>query len=166
MTSRSPGAASPRWTAGLRLRGPRRRLGVMQALGLVATATATAVVLAALLVMITDPEVFPHLGVAVWWAATTITTVGYGDVVPLSGIGRTVGAVLMFGGVGALAFVTAIAASSIVVGEVEQEEREIEAYERRLEHRLDRLEAQIAGIDRLLRPPASDDSDRLANRRS
>jgi voltage-gated potassium channel len=137
----------------------------VQALGLVATATASAVMLAAVLVTITDPEVFPHLGVALWWAAATITTVGYGDVVPLSAIGRAVGAALMFGGVGALAFVTAIAASSIVVGEVEEEEREIEAYERRLEHRLDQLETQLAGIERLLRParrpPGPDDRGRV-----
>ncbi|HEY7596140.1 MAG TPA: potassium channel family protein [Actinophytocola sp.] len=153
----------PRWTARLRLRGSRRRLGVAQALGLVAAATTSAVVLAAVLVTLTDPRVFPNLGVALWWAATTITTVGYGDVVPLSAIGRAVGAVLMFGGVGALAFVTAIAASSIVVGEVEEEEREIEAYERRLARRLDRLETRLARIERLLRAPGPDGRDRVAN---
>jgi hypothetical protein len=58
-----------------------------------------------------------------------------------------VAAALMFGGVGAVAFVTAIAASSIVVGEVEVEEREIEAHERRLAA----VETQMANIERLLR---------------
>lgn len=149
----------PQWTALLRLRGPRRRLGVVQAVGLVASATAVVVVLGAVLVTITDPEAFPHLGVALWWAATTITTVGYGDVVPLSGAGRVIGAVLMFAGIGALAFVTAIAASSIVVGEVEEEEREIEAYEHRLERRLDLLDRRMATIERMLRN-ASDDNDK------
>jgi voltage-gated potassium channel len=109
-----------------------------------------AVVLAGVLVTMTDPAVFPHWGVALWWAAATVTTVGYGDVVPLSGVGRAVGAVLMFGGVGALAFVTAIAASSIVVGEVEEEEREIEDYQRRLQRRLDLLDERMARIERLL----------------
>lgn len=163
-----PASSRPGWTPELRLRGPRRRLGVVQALGLVATATAAAVVFAAVLVTVTDPDVFPHLGVALWWAATTITTVGYGDVVPLSGVGRTIGAALMFGGIGALAFVTAIAASAIVVGEVEQEEREIEAYERRLARRLDRLDARIARIERLLRraPRTPDEPDPEDDRRS
>ncbi len=133
------------------LRGRRRRLGVRQALGLVATGTVASVLVAGVLVTLTDPRVFPHLGVALWWAAATITTVGYGDVVPLSGIGRVVGAALMFGGVGAVAFVTAIAASSIVVGEVEEEEREIEAFERRLTDRLDLLATRLADIERVLR---------------
>lgn len=133
------------------LHGRRRRLGVVQALWLVAAATTVAVVLAGLLVTYTDPEVFPHLGVALWWATTTITTVGYGDVIPISGAGRVIAAALMFGGVGAVAFVTAIAASSIVVEEVEEEEREIEAYEHQLVQRLDVLAARLDDIERALR---------------
>ncbi len=39
-------------------------------------------------------------GDALWWAIVTITTVGYGDYYPVSGLGRTTGVVVMFAGVG------------------------------------------------------------------
>ena len=37
---------------------------------------------------------------AVWWAATMITTVGYGDRYPVTGTGRIIAAVMMFIGIG------------------------------------------------------------------
>lgn len=113
--------------------------------------TAAAVLVAGALVTVTDSAVFPHLGTGIWWAAATITTVGYGDVVPVTGVGRVIGGALMFGGVGALAFVTAVAASAIVVGEVEDEEHEIQAHERRLERQVAALDARMARIEQLLR---------------
>jgi hypothetical protein len=113
----------------LRVRVPRklrRRMSLAQALGLSITITSCAIVAAAAAVTYTDPEQFPHLGVGLWWAAATVTTVGYGDVVPSSPGGRLIGAVLMFLGIASLALLTAIAASAIVVGEVRSEGREIE----------------------------------------
>ena len=43
-----------------------------------------------------------------WWALVTITTVGYGDITPLTTTGRLVASALMFVGIGLLASVTAI----------------------------------------------------------
>ena len=119
---------APRHTL-LRVRVPRklrRRMSLAQALGLSMTITSCAIAAAAAAVTYTDPEQFPHLGVGLWWAAATVTTVGYGDVVPSSPGGRLIGAVLMFLGIASLALLTAIAASAIVVGEVRSEGREIE----------------------------------------
>lgn len=48
------------------------------------------------------------IGAALWWAASTITGTGYGDVVPVTFVGRLVGVALMVGG---LAIVGVIAAS-------------------------------------------------------
>ncbi len=124
---------------------------------LVASITAGEVLTAGLLVTVTDPATFPHLGTDVWWAATTITTVGYGDLVPVSGAGRVVAGALMFSGIAALAFVTAIAASSIVVGEVEEEEHEIEAHERRVARQLAEIDARLARIERALAEPGAPD---------
>ena len=41
-----------------------------------------------------------HLGDALWWSATTITTVGYGDYTPVSLLGRTIAIIVMFAGIG------------------------------------------------------------------
>jgi voltage-gated potassium channel len=54
------------------------------------------------------------LGDAVWWAITTVTTVGYGDVTPVSGEGRVIAVALMVAGVSLLGVVTATLASWIV----------------------------------------------------
>ncbi|MFJ2742141.1 ion channel [Streptomyces sp. NPDC087440] len=51
---------------------------------------------------------------ALWWAMTTITTVGYGDLAPVTPTGRAFGAVLMVVGIGAMGTVTAAVASRLV----------------------------------------------------
>ena len=50
-------------------------------------------------------------GDALWWAAATVTGVGYGDTFPVMWRGRTVGIGLMFGGLGLVGVVTASFAS-------------------------------------------------------
>ena len=65
-------------------------------------------------------------GQALWWALTTITTVGYGDTFPASTQGRFIAALLMIGGVALAGVVTATLASWIV-SLVEEENAEQEA---------------------------------------
>jgi hypothetical protein len=48
-------------------------------------------VFGAIVMRIVDQDNFPTLGSAVWWALQTITTVGYGDVVPTTAAGQVVG---------------------------------------------------------------------------
>jgi voltage-gated potassium channel len=55
-----------------------------------------------------------HYGDAVWWALTTISTVGYGDEYPVTGQGRLVAVLLMIGGIALLGVVTAAVASWFV----------------------------------------------------
>lgn len=50
---------------------------------------------------------------ALWWSATTMTTVGYGDRYPVTGQGRLVATGLMIGGIALLGTVTAIIASGL-----------------------------------------------------
>ena len=56
-------------------------------------------------------DTFPN---ALWWSIVTATTVGYGDMVPATAMGRIAGVVLMVGGVGLFGAVTANLASLLV----------------------------------------------------
>lgn len=60
-------------------------------------------------------------GDAVWWACTTMTTIGYGDTYPVTALGRTIGVGLMVAGVALLGAVTATAASWLVQAVAEEE---------------------------------------------
>ncbi|MGW8565466.1 potassium channel family protein [Isoptericola sp. NPDC055881] len=55
-----------------------------------------------------------NLGDGFWWAMVTITTVGYGDLVPVSPLGRLIAACLMIGGIALLGVVTATLSSWLV----------------------------------------------------
>jgi len=46
-----------------------------------------------------DEESFPSFGLAVWWALQTVTTVGYGDVIPAGSTGKVIGGIEMVLGV-------------------------------------------------------------------
>jgi voltage-gated potassium channel Kch len=82
-------------------------------LGLAVTFLALALV-GAIGIRIVDADNFPSLGLAVWWALQTVTTVGYGDVVPTTTIGRFVGGLEMVLGVSFIAFLTAGVTSTVV----------------------------------------------------
>lgn len=53
-------------------------------------------------------------GEALWWSITTITTVGYGDMTPLTTTGRVIAVLLMIGGITLVGSITATLASWIV----------------------------------------------------
>ncbi|MEM1400924.1 MAG: cyclic nucleotide-gated ion channel [Pseudomonadota bacterium] len=55
-----------------------------------------------------QPEAFASIPHALWWAAVTLTTVGYGDVVPMTPLGRLMGALIMIMGVAIFALPAAI----------------------------------------------------------
>ena len=96
-------------------------------------------------------------GQALWWALTTITTVGYGDTFPLSTQGRFIAALLMIGGVALAGVVTATLASWIV-SLVEEENAEQEAATQAQVAALQQQVSELSErIDRLL---AERDSDR------
>lgn len=59
----------------------------------------------------TQPEHFGNIPQAIWWALATLTTVGYGDVVPVTPFGRIVGGVFMIFGLGLFALPIGIIAT-------------------------------------------------------
>jgi voltage-gated potassium channel len=58
-----------------------------------------------------QPDKFGSIPEAAWWALSTLTTVGYGDVVPITPLGKVLGGVVMLLGVGMIALPVAIIAT-------------------------------------------------------
>ena len=58
-----------------------------------------------------QPEGFGTIPLSMWWAIVTMTTVGYGDVVPVTGIGKVIGAFMGVIGIGMVALPAGILAS-------------------------------------------------------
>lgn len=93
----------------------------------VSGAAALAVVLAAIAVLDAEREVdganITSFGDALWWACTTVTTVGYGDRFPMTTEGRVIAVVLMLVGIGLVGAVTA-AVATWILGRVQREAAE------------------------------------------
>ncbi|MDT7739668.1 MAG: voltage-gated potassium channel [Mycobacterium sp.] len=74
-----------------------------------------------------DEERYQHgatinsFGKAIWWSITTVTTVGYGDVYPVTNAGRIIAVLLMIGGISLVGVVTAALASWIIQSVAEEE---------------------------------------------
>jgi voltage-gated potassium channel len=58
---------------------------------------------------------------AIWWSITTVTTIGYGDVYPVTNTGRVIAILLMIGGISLVGVVTASLASWIIQRVAEEE---------------------------------------------
>ena len=61
-----------------------------------------------------QPHVFKNAFSGLWWAIATLTTVGYGDIYPITVPGRILGAVIALSGVAALAIPTGIITSGLM----------------------------------------------------
>lgn len=68
--------------------------------------------LSAVLLKVLEPE--KAFADWLWWSVVTVTTVGYGDITPASPVGRTIGILLMFFGIGVLSMLTAAIAGFFV----------------------------------------------------
>lgn len=58
-----------------------------------------------------QPHVFSDIPTAMWWAVVTLTTLGYGDMVPVTAMGRVLGALTAILGVGMIALPAGVLAS-------------------------------------------------------
>ena len=145
----------------------RRALRIADARSVVIGLALTFVGLAffgAIVIRIVDPDNFPSLGLAIWWALQTVTTVGYGDAVPTTDLGRVIGGVEMVLGVSFIAFLTA-GVTSVVIQRASAQAQAVErAHDERdaktvrdalveiqrtiteLDARLDRIESKIRSV--------------------
>jgi voltage-gated potassium channel len=85
-----------------------------------------------------------------WWAVTTVTTVGYGDIVPHTDGGRIIAMMIMLVGIGFVALLTAFIADRFIHQQQASGEKEdrILAELRHIRSRLDDLEQYAQGEDR------------------
>ena len=61
-----------------------------------------------------QPDAFPNIVASLWWAVATLTTIGYGDVFPVTGLGRLLSGIIAVLGIGLVALPTAIISSGFV----------------------------------------------------
>ena len=104
---------------------------------------------AGLLVTVIDRESFPSIGAGLWWSVQTVTTVGYGDSIPMNLAGRIVAVLVMLLGISFLTVITASITSSFVARSRRDQtpsdaETAMAEQFRRLDSRLERIEAALS----------------------
>ena len=123
---------------------------VRGATAVIVTATFGITIGAGLLMTLIDNKEFPSVGVGLWWAVQTVTTVGYGDVTPKDVTGRLLGAFVMLEGTAFIAIVTAVITSSFVTRAQMERDKTLhkdDLSDRELmEQRFDELERKIDAL--------------------
>lgn len=114
----------------------RKPLTTTRAAWIIASVTVSMTIISGVLIHFTDKKNYPNIGDGLWWAIQTVTTVGYGDLVPTNTTGRFVAGLVMVVGIGFLTVITAAITSAFV-----------ESARRRLEGtRTDTLSAKLDQI--------------------
>jgi voltage-gated potassium channel Kch len=80
----------------------------------IAVVTIGVTALGGVLVRLSDPSSIQSLASGFWWSLQTVTTVGYGDVVPASSFGRFTAAIVMLVGLSFLSVTTAAVTNAFV----------------------------------------------------
>jgi len=119
-----------------------------KAVWLIGWVTMALAVAGGVLIWLLDKEDFSSLGQGLWWSLQTVTTVGYGDVVPHNAEGRIIAAFVMLTGIGFIAVITAAVTASLIEGarrgEREATHDEIVGGLRALEERLAAIESRLS----------------------
>jgi voltage-gated potassium channel len=114
----------------------------------IASVMTSTTVVAGLVMTVLDHGGFPSLGSGLWWAVQTVTTVGYGDHVPVTAAGQIVAALVMLLGIGFITVITASITSGFVARQ--RQERSPDGHDapsaeqmRSIDERLRRIEAAL-----------------------
>jgi voltage-gated potassium channel Kch len=128
---------------------------VRAAAGAIVVTTLIVVVAAGALMRLLDGDEYPTIGLGMWWALQTVTTVGYGDAVPTSVLGRLLAALVMLEGIAFVAIVTAAVTSSFVARATLDQDaahaKEDVTDRERMEARLDALDQKLDTLTAMLR---------------
>src|SRR5262245_55518060 len=104
-----PAGKLPRWAVFF-----RSSLTPWAAIRRIAAVTLAVALAGAVTMWTFDSDEFPTLGSALWWAAQTVTTVGYGDITPDATSGRIVAVIVMLTGLGFITVSTAAVSATRV----------------------------------------------------
>jgi voltage-gated potassium channel len=127
-------------------------LSARRAAGIIAGFTLLMAIGGGVLERVVDHQEFHTVGKGLWFALQTVTTVGYGDVVPKHTDGRIIGIVIMLSGIGFLAVITASVTASLI----ESNRRRVRAREEADLHRsLGEVTERLSRIEAALDLPAS-----------
>jgi voltage-gated potassium channel len=128
---------------------------------LIASIWLLAIVVFGVVERIADPTTFPSVWLAFWWGVQTVTTVGYGDVVPEQTSGKVLASFLMLVGLAFLSIVTATITSGFIARrQAEMQATGEDPVIQRLDQistRLDKMDAEISRLGGEARPPGADE---------
>jgi voltage-gated potassium channel len=125
----------------------RKPLTARRAALIIASFTLVVTLAGGLVAWLTGRDDFSSLGASMWWALQTVTTVGYGDVVPRSTGGRLIGAAVMLTGIGFLTVLTGSVTAALVEAARKRSggmsQRELAAHLQEISARLSAIEAGL-----------------------
>jgi voltage-gated potassium channel len=124
---------------------------IKNALSVIVTANTLVVIVAGVAMRIFDPHNFPNIGLGMWWAVQTVTTVGYGDVIPTDVLGRIVATVVMLEGIAFVAITTAAITSTFVARAQRERQAAADRAHGTENDRFDDLTQRLERIESLLR---------------
>jgi voltage-gated potassium channel len=147
MSTPSSGSRPEQW---LERRIERRGLRPRDAAYVIAAFWAVAVVVFGSVERLIDPKTFHSVWFGMWWAVETVTTVGYGDVVPAQTGGKVIAAFLMLGGLSLIAVFTAIITSGFVArAQAERKVASDDPFMQKLDELFSELQAVKAELHQL-----------------
>jgi len=122
------------------------RLTLRRAMRTILLAATLLVLIAGALERIVEPETFTSLGLAYWWAVMTVTTVGYGDIVPESPEGRVVASALMLVGLALIPTLTSLVVSTLIGKRTRAQQEELDRQGKEHAAALARIEGHLARL--------------------
>jgi voltage-gated potassium channel len=134
----------------------KRGLKPRVAASIIATLWVMAIVIFGIVERIVDPDTFSSIWDGMWWATQTVTTVGYGDVVPGQTAGKVIAVILMVGGLSLFGVVTGAITTAFVTRAQADTQREREAA---LGAKLDEMKAELVAVREQLASAAPGRSD-------
>ena len=126
-----------------------RALTARRAALVIAVVTVVLTIASGIAIWLVDQS-FSSLGEGLWWAVQTLTTVGYGDVVPDSTAGRLIATLVMLNGIALLTVVTA-AVTAMLIDQARtahvRHEPEEQAIDPAVAQALDDISSRLAAIE-------------------